>query len=531
MQTPAPANSTNLQLSFAMNRNIAYLFFVVAALLGLVACTEKPSQAQLTGTLPAIYPDYIGVTIPAGIAPLNFNIMCGEARTEAQIDQVYVMVTGSKGGEITAAGDWADFDIDEWHALTQQNVGGTLTFTVYVKQQGVWLQYNDFKIEVSPYPLTDYGLTYRKIAPGYEVYSHIGNYQRDIHSFHEEAIIESQSVPGQCMSCHTANRTNPAQFTFQLRGKHGSTLVQREVEASDPARNTTANGKPAARQWLVSKTDSTLSKCVYPYWHPSGNFCAYSLNLIHQMFWTGKEHLIEVFDDASDVIVLDVRNLEILRSPLIEHTSQWYETYPTFSEDGKWLYFCRAEAVPMPKDCESCRYNLCRIAFDAETRTFGDSVEVVIDAASVGKNITFPRPSYDGRWLMYCYSDFGNFPINHKESDLWLLDMTTGEQRPATGGNSDEAESYHNWSSDSHWFVTASRREDGRYSLLYLASIDDEGNVSKPFLLPQQNPWLYYHYSLYSYNVPDFTSLHVDFDVQGAYQEVFSDTQEHVWTK
>ena len=498
----------------------------------LTSCAERPHDAQPVGAQPLIYPDYIGVTVPAGIAPLNFNLMQpGSVRAEADVQQLYVSVSGSQGGRIEASGHYADFDLDEWQQLTRQNVGGNLTFSVYALSQGRWQQYDDFVVHVSPYSLDDYGVVYRLIPPGYEVYSHIGIYQRNIHNWDEEAIIESQSVPGQCMCCHTANRTNPAQFTFQLRGRHGSTLVQREVADDDPAANAKANGKTVAREWLISKTDSTLSKCVYPYWHPSGHFCAYSLNLIHQLFWTGKDRLVEVFDDASDVIVLDVRNHEILRSPLVEHTRQWYETYPAFSADGRWLYFCRSVAARVPAHCDSCQYDLCRIAFDADSRTFGDSVEVVIAAASQGKNVTLPRPSYDGRWLMYCWSDYGNFPIDHQESDLWLMDLHTGRQFPATAANSDVTESFHNWSGNSRWFLFSSRRDDGLYSRLYIASIDDEGNVTKPFLLPQRNPWAYYHASINSFNVPDFTSVRVDFDVHGAYDEVFSDKQIRTFTK
>ena len=180
---------------------------------------------------------------------------------------------------------------------------------------------------------------------------------------------------------------------------------------------------------------------------------------------------------------------------------------------------------------DSLRYDLCRIAFDAETGTYGDTVETIIPAAELEKSVTFPRPSYDGKWLMYCWSDFGNFPIDHKEADLWLLNLETGERMPAANANSDCTESYHNWSSDSRWFVFASRREDGLYSLLYLATIDDEGNISKPFLLPQENPWQFYHSSVYSYNVPDFTCDKVEFDVHGAYDEVFCDKKQQATVK
>lgn len=487
-------------------------------LLTLASCSSRPSNALLIDQLPTIYPDYIDVTIPAGIAPMNFNLMESEGpvKHEADVEQIYVAVKGSKGGEISASGDYADFDMDDWQALTQQNVGGTLTFTVYAKGKEGWLQYRDFVMHVSAHELNDYGVTYRKIAPGYETYSHIGNYQRDIHSWDEEAIIESQSLPGQCMSCHTANRTNPQQFTFQLRGKHGATLVQREL--------TNEKGeKEVLREWLKSSHDSTLSKCVYPYWHPSGNYCAYSLNLIHQLFWTGQQHLIEVYDDASDVIVLDVRSKEILRSPLLESTKGLYETYPAFSVDGRTLYFCSSYAYDVPQYADSVRYDLCSIGFNEEDGTFGNRIDTLILASAEGHSITFPRPSYDGRWLMYCQADFGNFPINHQEADLWMLNLQTGERHPLTEANSEGPESYHNWSSDSRWVVFASRREDKLYGLLYFTSIDDEGHATKPFLMPQRNPWRFYHQNIYSFNVPDFTSTHVDFDVHEAYKEVFGD--------
>jgi hypothetical protein len=38
----------------------------------VASCSRKPTDAQQLSELPKIYPDYIGVTIPADIAPLNF---------------------------------------------------------------------------------------------------------------------------------------------------------------------------------------------------------------------------------------------------------------------------------------------------------------------------------------------------------------------------------------------------------------------------------------------------------------------------
>ena len=84
-------------------------------------------------------------------------------------------------------------------------------------------------------------------------------------------------------------------------------------------------------------------------------------------------------------------------------------------------------------------------------------------------------------------------------------------------------DSWRNWSRDSHWFVFTSRRGDGLYTRLYLACIDDKGNVSKPFLLPQRNPKKYNDELLDSYNTPDFTSKPVELDARAAGNDIMSD--------
>ena len=199
-----------------MNKLSLYLSSLV---LLLTACTAVPEHPTKAGRLPAIYPDYVGVTIPAEVAPLNFDVT-------DDADLVDVVVRGEKGGELHAQGDYADFDIDDWHELTAQNKGAALTFTVCTRQDGQWKQYEDFKVYVSPYGLDEWGLTYRRIAPGYEVYSKMGLYQRDLSNFDEYAIIENTQVPGMCVNCHTAHQTDPSKFVFHVRGDHGATMFQ-----------------------------------------------------------------------------------------------------------------------------------------------------------------------------------------------------------------------------------------------------------------------------------------------------------------
>lgn len=467
----------------------------ILATLLLAACTGKTTFVD---ELPAIYPDYIGVTIPARIAPLNFNLPDG-------YDRVFVRVTGSNGGELKTRGRWADFPVKKWHRLTARNAGGTLHFTVLGRKDGSWTQWRDFILYVSEVPLDDYGATYRKIAPGYTTYSTIGIYQRDIHTFREEPIIESTLTPGQCMNCHTANATDPSQFLFHLRGAHGATLIQ----------------KDGVREWVTTKTDSTLGNVAYCYWHPGGRWFAGSINPVRQSFWTGDQRTIEVFDLASDLVVMDMNDHSLVVDSRYT-TPDYLESSPAFTPDGETLYFCKAKAFDVPRFVDSIRYDLVRTSFDAETGTLGE-IETVIPASREGHSIAFPRPSYDGRWLMYNQADFGVFPISHKEADLWLLDLQTGETRPIDEVNSPFSESFHNWSGNSRWFLFSSRREDGLYVQVWIASIDENGHCTKPFVLPQKNPRQYYHSTLYSFNAPDFTRERVRFDTRGVYREVFSD--------
>lgn len=468
----------------------------------LASCTEKPENVTRVDKVPAIFPDYSGVTIPDGIAPMDFNV------TGDDCDCVDVTVKGSKGGEVHSNGDYAKFDLDDWHSLTRQNKGGTLTFTVCVEKDGKWTQYKDFTMTVSPYAIGDWGLTYRRIAPGYEVYGHMGIYQRDLSTFDETPIFDNLAAPGACVNCHTPNRTNSDQYTFHVRGEHGATVVHRD-------------GK---EELLKAKNDSIHGSMVYPYWHPSGKYCAYSTNNTHQSFHSVRSERIEVFDQSSDVFVYEPSTHQLILDSLLM-TKDHYETYPAFSPDGRTLYFCSSTAEPIPSGYKDIKYNICKIAFNPDNGTFGTRVDTIFNARKMGKSAIHPRPSYDGRYLMFTMSDYGCFPIWHKEADNWLLDLRTGKAQPMTAANSDNTDSWHNWSTNSHWFVFTSRRGDGLYTRLYIASVDDKGNVSKPFLLPQENPLDYYDKLLDSYNTPDFTTKPVKLDEREMGRQISSDNR------
>lgn len=462
--------------------NIGIAMCAAALMMTITMCSETPQNVKDVNAEAKIYPDYAGVTIPSNIAPLNF---CIDNDSVTCLD---VTIKGSKGGKIESNGQYTDFDVDEWHKLCEANKGDSLIVSVIAKKNDIWTKYKDFSIYISDDTMEACGLTYRRIAPGYEVYGHMGIYQRDLSNFEEESIMDNNEVYGACFNCHTGNKTSNQDYLFHVRGDNAATIVNH-------------NGKTDI---LNTKTDKTIGSLVYPYWHPDGRYVAFSSNTTRQSFHMTRDTRIEVFDNESDIMVYDTEKQEILFTPLTNNTDSTLETFPAFSADGKDIFFCAASSNYNPASMKDLWYDLCKISFDAEKRSFGSKVDTVIKMSTHGKSISHPRPSYDGRYLMFTVSDFGTFPIWHKEADLWMLDLQTGKYWPMDNANSDNTDSYHNWSIDSHWFVFTSRRDDGLYTRLYIAHVDKNGKSSKPFLLPQRNPKRYYDALLDSYNTPDF---------------------------
>ena len=456
------------------------LSLLITATLVLAACSPKARNASQVAARPDIYPDYVGVTIPTGISPLDFTVK--------GTDALDVVLKAPDGKTLRSGGIASTkFPIKKWARLLQKSIGDSVMVSVSARKNGKWESYEPFGMYVSPDPI-DYGLDYRLLEPGYEIYSHMGIYERELSTFKQRAIIENTQFDG-CVNCHSFNHNDPSAMSLHIRGKHGATLLQ-------------FDGKLAAYN---TKTDSTLGFCVYPYWHPSGNYIAFSTNSTRQGFHVQPDKIIEVFDLDSDMQVYDVRNNQIITAPQIKREGIW-ESFPAFTPDGRTLYFTAAKAIAIPGELTQSHYNLMKVSFDPETGTIGNDVELVIDAASMSKSVCFPKPSYDGRYLMYTLCDYGTFSIWHHESDLWLLDIQTGETRPIDEVNSDDTDSYHNWSSNSRWFVFSSRRDDGLFTRPYIAHFDENGVAGKPFMLPQRDPANYYEDLFRSFNVPEFVT-------------------------
>lgn len=478
---------------------------LVATLAAATACTEGPTGARNAGTRPDIWPDYVGVTIPRSIAPLNFALKSDDATL------IEATASAPDGFSIKALGEEANFDLDEWRDLLNHCPGGdSIMVRVVGKHADGWRAYDPFGICVSGDSLAANHLTYRRIRPGYEIWSHIGIYQRDLTSFGETPIIENTEVPNTCMNCHSARQCSADEYLFHVRGKDGGTLLVR-------------NGKMEA---LNTATPQTIGSVTYPAWHPDGRYIAFSANTTRQSFHQATDKRLEVFDVASDIVMYDTETHNLILTPLLNKTDSCWETFPCFGADGKELYFCAAAPKRMPVEVRDMKYSIKKIAFDAANGQWGDTIVDVFGIDSL--TTTLPRISPDGRHLMFTTCNYGTFPIWHKEADLWILDLQTGKAHPLAGLNSDDTESFHNWSPDSRWVVFSSRRDDGLFTRLYIAHISPDGRASKPFLLPQESPKEYYGRMMDSYNVPDFSVAEVKLDAKRAANMMMSEERTQV---
>ncbi len=468
-------------------KRLIYLFLPLVLMAAACRRSQVPQHFTETDTMPRLYPDYIGVTVPQNMAPLRFHI-------EDEADR-YVTRLSSNGATYTFSGPDICPSLKAWRRMATG--AADITAEVFLGQtDGTWQRMQPFSIHVSADSINPY-LAYRLIAPSYVAYEDLTICQRNLTNYDERVIygnmINSNERDGQCINCHAFQHYNPARMQFHVRQAYGGTVVAYDGTVKK----------------VQLKRDSLLSAGVYPAWHPTEPLIAYSTNLTSQLFHTRDVQKVEVQDTYSDLVLYDVAQDCVTSLP---RDSNELDCFPWWSPDGKTLYYCAAQytptdsTLPRPQDMArhytNLRYNLMARDFDTESHRFGPA-RMVFDAASQGRSATLPRLSPDGRWLLFTMGRHGVFHIWHRDANLYMMDLSTGRVRRADEVNSPEVESYHSWSSNGRWIVFSSRRDDGNYTRPFFAHVDAEGRMTKPFELPSRDP-LYHRQLLRSYNIPEF---------------------------
>ena len=506
-----------------MKRNIyTYALLWVAALMMLASCANHPgvpSSSRDAKSLPGIFPDYCNVTIPCNIAPLNFMLPKG------QYDECVARITTPDGKQQTY-GDGVKVQIpeDEWHDMLDASKGKSLKVEVWGKKGEEWLSFKPFEIYVAKDPIDEY-VSYRLIEPSYVAWTYMEIAQRKLTTFEESQIFNNEITcsdikKGQCINCHSYQNYKTDNMMFHVRLANSGTVIVNDGKVSK----------------VDLKRDYTISSGVYPSWHPTAKLIAFSTNLTRQAFHTANPNKIEVYDLESDLILYDVEKDSV---SVVSADPDLLEIYPTWSPDGKYLYY--GKSVPLPEEMKDkdkdirviypkIQYNLYRRSFDLATHGFGEE-ELVYDAASSDKSITLARISPDGRYLLFALGQYGCFHSRHHDADIVCIPMNQYSGTALTGetaktvdltplNSKDYSDSYPSWSSNGHWIMIASRRDDDNYSRVYFAYFNN-GKVGKAFLMPQEDPE-HHTFLLKSYNRPEFMVEPVKISVE-EFSRVFSE--------
>jgi hypothetical protein len=451
-----------------------------------VRCGHDPARTdRWMLRAPVIQPDYSDITLPPNIAPLNFRIL-------EDGDAFRVAISSARGESIRIVTRSPRIQIPSrtWKRMLADNPGQSLAVEVFVQQKGEWTGFQKIVNHIAAEKVDPF-LVYRILNPAFNLWKKMGIYQRDVESFEEKPVLRNTELAN-CLNCHAFCNQDPSRWSLHMRYSHSGMLISQGDKVTHVDTRTAVNQSPGA----------------YTAWHPSGQAVAFSTDKVKQFFHATGENR-DVLDLSSDLFLFFPSSNTVKTFPQIASPDRM-ETLPTWSPDGRFLYFCSAPQIDpnesFKDQYKDILYSVMRISYDPSIHVIGEP-ETVLSLASEHKTVSHPKISPDGNFLMCSVADYGYFTIYHPESDLCLLNLETGE-RSMLALNSDQAESYHSWSSNSRWVVFSSKRDDGIFTRLYFSYIDETGSAHKPFVLPQKDPSFYDQF-LWVYNVPELITARI----------------------
>lgn len=475
---------------------------IVCALIAvslLYACRDRKVTITQYSSIdrPAkVQPDYAGSVIPPNIAPLNFII-------QQDGSGYFIRIHSRKGNPIEIFSNKPKIVIPKraWHKLLDLNRDQQLSVDIFVKSKAAtlssdgeneqWSRFQTLTCEIAREDIDTF-LVYRKIRPGHGTWRNMGIYQRNLSSFDESTILNNGYFKHGCVNCHTFCGNRAEKMLIGIRSAdYGSSALLVEGD----------------------KVRKIGTKFGYTSWHPSGQVAAFSVNKVRQLFHSAASEVRDVMDFDSLMAYYLVDSKTVKTTPNLARKDR-LETYPTWSADGRYLYFCSApmtwsDQTVVPESYDQIKYDLVRVSYDLDRDQWGQ-LESVLSAEDTGLSILLPRISPDGHWLLFCMCNYGCFPVYQHSSDLYIMDLETTQQTGMSTHrrldiNSNESESWHSWSSNSRWIVFSSKRGSGVFTRIYIAYVDKSGKVHKPIRLPQKDP-TYYESCLWTYSVPELVT-------------------------
>jgi len=433
----------------------------------------------------------LSISYPPEGAVFPPNLCEFRVEWEDAVNDLWQITVGLADGELSWSaitderGWWVP--TEAWQALRQGSSGQR----GWIQVKGVRREAAEPGAEIQASPRIHFGISswpaddaivYRMVIPPFNKRKTPHTYSRDLRSFEVRPFLMSRNQ--YCFNCHTFSSKSGDRGRLSVQARYmmpGADLpVYLGIYDIDEQRG-----------WKV-KLPFDIQMSTFMSWSPDGRYLAFSANQQLVTFSPTVYETQYAGEPTSDLAVYDAVDNTSYLLPGARDPDR-LEVLPRWSMDGGLLVYCSAPAGLHPAQT---RYELYQIPF-AEGR--GGEAQPVAGASANGRSNYYPRFSPDGRWLSYCQSDGGI--LIKPSSDIYLLPASLqGEARRLESNVDFAADSWHSWSSNGHWLVFASKRDDGVFARLYLTEIDDEGHASPAIRLPLRE------IPAGSFNIPEFVA-------------------------
>ena len=176
---------------------------------------------------------------------------------------------------------------------------------------------------------------------------------------------------------------------------------------------------------------------------------------------------------------------------------KYVQSNPTWSPDGNYIVFARAEAYDLKHtegkgkvlltrdECKEFTEDGKPFLFDLYRIPFNDGKggipEPIEGASNNGMSNYFAKYSPDGKWIVFCKAK--SYMLLQPDSELYIIPAEGGNARRLRA-NTTRMNSWHSFSPNGKWLVFSSKAYSP-YTQLFLTHIDESGESTPAVLLSQ----------------------------------------------